>query len=137
MLNILLLWSCGGEKEIVCTPKHLVEMSSCSGEDNSSTECRYYHQAIGKPDPMWCRQIKENASQKNQMMACNFTDATSMISLPCTAYGFEQQLSCYGCIVSEPNASQTYIFAYNADCSEAIEQVTCNVSPLKMPKIKP
>ena len=86
---------------------------------------------------MWCRQIKENASQKNQMMACNFTDATSMISLPCTAYGFEQQLSCYGCIVSEPNASQTYIFAYNADCSEAIEQVTCNVSPLKMPKIKP
>ena len=139
MLSIwLVLFGCfNSEKKIVCSPKHLAEMSDCQGEDHSLKECRYYYRAIGKPDIQWCSRLKEGASQQNQMQTCDFNKVESWISLPCATYGFDSKMNCYGCVLKEPEASKTYLFAYNQECTQAIEQETCNISPISVLKDSP
>jgi len=132
MLSFLLLAVACDSKEVACKPKHLVEMSDCQGEDNSKETCQYYYRSIGTPDQQWCQKIQQKASQNKEMKLCDFNKAESWMSMSCAAYGFDSKMNCYGCVMKEGTSSKSYVFAYDTACSMAIEQVTCNVSPISV-----
>ena len=114
---------------IACKPQKMINQEECVGENKSFTECRFFFRAFGVPETQWCTQLKEQASSNIPIPACDFDHPQKWAKVSCSEYQFDEALDCYACNISQLESNRSYVYAYNADCSKGIEQVTCNTSP--------
>jgi len=128
-----LLGGARGLSDTDCKPRHLNAMHSCTGTDSSFQECQFYFRATGVPDHNWCASVtKSSAQELSALSECDLAHPESWSRVRCAHYGILGAALCYGCISDDHHETRkTYVYAYSSDCSRGLEQVTCNVDPIR------
>ena len=114
-----------------CKPRKLTKMQTCTGEDHSFQECGFFFRASGVPDRSWCEALAAQAQGSSPSPACDWNNPAAWRPVACATYNVHGAARCFSCADAQPEAGKTYVYAYDANCSRGIEQVTCNVDPIQ------
>jgi len=107
-------------------------MQTCTGEDHGFQECGFSFRAIGVPEKSWCEAlVAENVASDGPLKRCNWDNPAAWTRVACAVYNVHGAARCFGCDDPQPEAGKTYVYAYDAACTHAVEQVTCNVDPVQ------
>jgi hypothetical protein len=110
-----------------CRPRKLARVQACTGEDHGFQECRFFFRARGVPQRAWCEAMPSAAPLTDGALApCRWDVPLTWSRVACAKYNVRGPASCFACVVAEPEAARTYVYAYDAGCGQGIEQVTCN-----------
>jgi hypothetical protein len=113
-----------------CKPRKLTRMSTCHGENSGFQECRFYFRATGTPDRAWCEALLAIPLATGQPPSvCEPSVAATWQHASCADYNIAGPAHCFLCPGTQGEARTTYLYAYSADCTQALEQVTCNYDP--------
>jgi len=109
-----------------CRPHNLKRVEACWGRDESFQECRLYYAATGVPDPAFCRDFSATYNDNGAPAGCTLDSPSGWVDVNCKDYSLDEWAHCHACKTQTPEAVHGYVYAYNATCTRAIEQVTCN-----------
>jgi hypothetical protein len=133
-LGIALLWSVGCDPTSSklsgadCKPRKLAKMQTCAGEDHGFQECGFFFRATGVPEKSWCAALGAQAQAGGPILRCDWGNPAAWRRVACATYNIHGSARCFVCSDSQPEAAKTYVYAYDANCSHGLEQVTCNVA---------
>jgi hypothetical protein len=142
---LLVVWVCSGACDPTasksklsgadCKPRKLAQLQACAGEDHGFQERRFFFRASGVPERAWCEALPSvEPPPDGALDTCSWDTPRGWSPVACAKYNVQGAARCVACVVVEPEAARSYVYAYDASCSRGIEQVTCNFDAVEAGK---
>jgi hypothetical protein len=105
----------------------LVGDSTCTGFNDSWTECRWAFRAEGRPAPDLCeRFLQLPAGYQGSGETADYDDVRSLSEVECRAWGLSSGNRCFAGTRHDHEATNRYLLSFSPDCTASIVLRSCN-----------